>query len=357
MAASNRRVVLTGIGVVSPIGLEAATFWQNLLSGHSGVHIIQAFDPASLPTRFAGAVVGFDVKKYMEKDDRKQIRVMSRPIQLAVAAANLALADGKVDKKKLDPSRFGVEFGAGLIPSELNELGLACAVSTDLQTQQVDLKIWGEKGIPSIPPLWMLKYLPNMSACHISIFHNAQGPNNTITESDVASLLALGEAAHIIQRDQADFFLVGGADSKLTPLSTLRHSLFHHLSKNNASPEKAVKPFDLRRDGLAFGEGSTVLVAEELEHARRRGAAIYGEILGFGAAFDRGMAGAGLPAPIRRALEVARLTPADIDHVNAHGLGSVKLDAWEARGIHEVFGSSVPVWSVKRAIHRFVVVT
>jgi 3-oxoacyl-[acyl-carrier-protein] synthase II len=196
----------------------------------------------------------------------------------------------------------------------------------------------------------MLKYLPNMSACHVSILHNAQGPNNTITESDVASLLALGEAVRIIQRDQADFFLVGGADSKLTPLSTVRHALFHHLSLNNAAPEKAVKPFDLRRDGLAFGEGSTVLVAEELEHARRRGAVIYGEILGFGAAFDRGLSGTGLPRAIHRALEVARLAPADIDHVNAHGLGSVKLDAWEAQGINAVFGTSVPVWSVKSTI-------
>jgi 3-oxoacyl-[acyl-carrier-protein] synthase II len=275
---------------------------------------------------------------------------MSRTIQLAVAAANLALVDGKVDKEKLDPARFGVEYGAGLIPSELNELGMASSLSTDIPTRHVDLKLWGEKGIGSIPPLWMLKYLPNMLACHVSILHNAQGPNNTITESDVAGLLALGEATRILRRDQADFFLVGGADSKLTPLSTVRQSIFGHLSKGNAAPEKAIKPFDLRRDGLVFGEGSTVLVTEELEHARRRGAVIYGEILGFGAAFDHGLAGKGLPRAIRLALKQAGVAPQDIGHVNAHGLGSVKLDAWEARGIHEVFGTSVPVWSVKSYI-------
>jgi 3-oxoacyl-[acyl-carrier-protein] synthase II len=350
MSVANRRVVLTGIGVVTSIGMEAASFWDGLARGQSGIKTIRAFDPASLRTRFAGEIVGFDVKKYLHtKEERKQIRVMSRTIQLAVAAADLAMLDAKVDKQKLDPTRFGIEFGAGLIPSELNELGMASHASTEANAHEVDLKIWGDKdrGMGTIPPLWMLKYLPNMLACHVSILHNAQGPNNTITESEVASLLALGEAVRIIQRDQSDFMLVGGADSKLTPLSMVRQTLFGQMSKCNETPEQAVKPFDLRRDGIAFGEGSGVLVVEELEHARRRGADIRGEIVGFGSAFDRGLTGKGLARAIRIALKQASVAESEIDHVNAHGLGSVKLDAFEARGIHEVFGTSVPVWSVK----------
>jgi 3-oxoacyl-[acyl-carrier-protein] synthase II len=345
---ANRRVVLTGIGVVSPIGLDAASFWDGLAHGKSGVNTIKAFDPAPLQTRFAGEIVGFDIKKYLVgKEERKQIRVMSRTIQLAVAAANLALVDGKVDKSKLDPTRFGVEYGAGLIPSELDELGMASFISTEGNTHEVDLKLWGEKGRETIPPLWMLKYLPNMLACHVAILHNAQGPNNTITESEVAGLLALGEAVRIVQRSQADFFLVGGADSKLTPLSMVRQTLFGQMSRCNDHPHEAIKPFDRRRDGVAFGEGSAVLVVEDLDHAKRRGADILAEVVGFGSAFDRGLTGKGLARAIRIALAQAGVSPGDIDHVNAHGLGSIRLDAFEARGINEIFGAATPVWSIK----------
>src|SRR5262249_41378714 len=191
--------------------------------------------------------------------------------------------------------------------------------------KEVYRKLGAEKAISNIPPLWMLKYLPNMLACHVAILHNAQGPNNSITESDVASLLALGEAVHIIERGQADIFLAGGADTKLTPLSMVRQSLFKQMSRCNETPQQAVKPFDRRRDGLAFGEGGGVLVGEELEHARRRGADIRAEVVGFGAAFDRGLTGKGLARAIRFALEQAKVASHDIDHVNAHGLGSIKL--------------------------------
>jgi 3-oxoacyl-[acyl-carrier-protein] synthase II len=348
MSAANRRVVLTGIGVVTPIGMESASFWDGLVRGRCGIRTITAFDPAPLKTRFAGEIPEFEPKKYLSKEGKKSLRVMARSIQLAVAAAQLAMDDSKVDKAKLDPTRFGVEFGAGLIPSELTELGMASYISTEQNAHpNADLKIWGEKGKDNIPPLWMLKYLPNMLACHVSILHNAQGPNNSITESDVASLLALGEANRIIQRKQADFFLVGGADSKINPLSMTRQELFCHLSKRNETPSTALKPFDARRDGLVIGEGGGVLVVEELAHAHARGAPIYGEIVGFGSTFDRGLTGKGLARAIRIALAQANITPDDIDHVNPHGLGSIKLDAFEARGIHEVFGNRTTVWAVK----------
>src|SRR5262249_30499244 len=154
-------------------------------------------------------------------------------------------------------------------------------------------------------------------ACHVSILHNAQGPNNSITESDAAGVLALGEAYRILGRDGADFFLVGAAESKINPLSMVRQCLFEPLSRRNDAPEKAGRPVDRRRDGIVIGEGAGVLVLEELGHARKRGARIYGEVVGFGAAFDRTKSGAGLARAVRAALADAGLGPEDIDHVNA----------------------------------------
>jgi 3-oxoacyl-[acyl-carrier-protein] synthase II len=350
MASFSRRAVITGLGVLSPIGLGAEAFWQGLQSGRSGVRKISAFDPSALPTQIAGEIPDFDAKKYLAKEDRKSLRVMARTIQLAVCAAQLALEDSGVDKQKLDPTRFGVEFGAGMLASELEELAPACAVSSNGQPGSVDLEKWGAEGLEQIQPLWMLRYLPNMLACHVSILHNAQGPNNTITESEVAGLLALGEAFRILERDDADFFLVGGADSRLGPLSMVRQCLFEPLSRRNETPEKACRPFDRDRDGIVIGEGAGVLAVEELEHAKRRGARIYAEMLGFGAAFDLKRDGSGLARAIRTALKQAGIGPEEIDHVNAHGLGAPQSDVWEARGLAAVFvecKQPVPVLGLK----------
>jgi 3-oxoacyl-[acyl-carrier-protein] synthase II len=350
MAASSRRAVLTGLGVITAIGQDPTSLWDALRGGRGGIRTISSFDASALPTRFAAEVPDFDAKKYLDKTARKSLRVMARTIQLAVAAAQLALDDSKVDKAALDPTRFGVEFGSGLIASELDELGDAAQASANCQPGSIDLEKWGQAGLAAIPPLWMLKYLPNMLACHVSILHNAQGPNNSITECDVASLLALGEAYRILGRDGADFFLVGGAESKINPLSLARQCLFEPLSKRNDAPDKACRPFDRRRDGLVLGEGAAVLVLEDLEHARKRGARVYAEVVGFGAAFDRKKTGAGLARAVGAALTDAGVGPEDIDHINAHGLSSVEGDAWEARGLQEVFGDRrepVPVFAAK----------
>jgi 3-oxoacyl-[acyl-carrier-protein] synthase II len=347
MAASSRRTVITGVGVITPIGTDVGTFWRSLREGRSGVRPIRAFDTSALPVRFAGEIEGFDARDYVDKKDRRSLKVMARTIQLAVAGAQQALEDGKVDKTKLDPTRFGVEFGAGLIASELHELADAARASANCQPGVVDLEKWGEQGLPSIPPLWMLKYLPNMPACHISILHDAQGPNNSVTESDVASLLALGEAYRILARDQADFFLVGGAESKLNPLSMVRQCLFEPLSRRNEAPEKACRPFDRHRDGIVLGEGAAVFALEDLGHARRRGARIYAEVAGFGAAFDRPLSGDGLVRAVRAALADAGVGPEEVDHVNAHGLAAREADAWEARSLQQVFGDRAPVFAAK----------
>ncbi|HEY7157183.1 MAG TPA: beta-ketoacyl-[acyl-carrier-protein] synthase family protein [Gemmataceae bacterium] len=353
MVASSRRVVISGIGIISPIGLDAGAYWRSMQEGRSGIRPIRTFDAAGLPVRFAGEVPEFDAKDFVEKKDRRGLKVMARTIQLAVAGAQLALNHGKVDKSKLDPSRFGVEFGAGLIATELMDLAEAAVVSANCQPGRVDLEKWGEQGLPAIQPLWMLKYLPNMLACHVSILHDAQGPNNSITESDVAGLLALGEAYRILVRDQADFFLVGGAESKLNPLSLVRQCLFERLSRRNDEPAKACRPFDRNRDGLVLGEGAGVFVVEELEHARRRGAKIYAEIVGFGAAFDPTLTGNGLARAVHAALADAGIGAEEVDHINAHGLATKDSDAWEARCLAEVFGDrspAVPVFAPKSYI-------
>jgi 3-oxoacyl-[acyl-carrier-protein] synthase II len=339
--------VITGVGVVSPIGQDAAAFWRSLLEGRGGVRPIRTFDASGLPVRIAGEIPDFDPKNFVEKKDRRSLKVMARTIHLAVAGAQRALEDGAVDKAKLVPERFGVEYGAGLIASELPEMADAARLSANCRPGVVDLEKWGHEGLEAIQPLWMLKYLPNMLACHVSILHDARGPNNSITEGDVSGLLALGEAYHILARDQADFFLVGGAESKINPLSMVRQCLFEPLSRRNDAPEKACRPFDRDRDGVVVGEGAAVFVVEDLEHAKRRGARVYAEVIGFGAAFDPGLTGDGLARAARAALAEAGVGPDDVDHVNAHGLASRPSDAWEARNLHAVFGDRTPALAVK----------
>lgn len=345
-----QRVVITGIGLLTPLGLNHEAIWQNLQAGKSGVRRIQAFDPSALPTQIAGEIVDFDAKDFVDRKDRKALKVMSRPIQLAVCATNLALQDAAIDPSKLDPTRFGVVYGAGLIASELEELGPASRLCTNGQPYFVDMEKWGREGLAAMPPLWMLKYLPNMLACHVSILHNAQGPNNTITQGDVASLLALGEAWRILRRGLAEVMLTGGGDSRLNPLSMARLCLFAPLSRRNATPEEACRPFDRDRDGLVPGEGAAIFVLERLEHAQRRGARIYGEIVGFASAFDRRRTGEVLADVIAQALRQADIGLGAIDHINAHGYGTPKDDVWEAAGLARIFGSnnqSVPVLAAK----------
>jgi 3-oxoacyl-[acyl-carrier-protein] synthase II len=341
-----RRVVLTGTGVVTPIGLDLPSFADNLLAGRGGVTRIASFDPSALPVQIGGEVRGFDPRNYLDKKDRKSLKMMVRTIQFAVASARLALEDAGLAAGSFDPARFGIAFGTGTIPGDPVDIGPAAQVAFDESNGHVDLARWGRDAIGTIPPMWMLNHVPNMPACHVSILNNLQGPNNTITQSDAAGLLALGEGLGVIRRDAADLMLAGGSDTRTNPISMIRYCHFGRLSKRNDDPEHACRPFDRDRDGQVVGEGAGAVVLEERGHALRRGARVRAEVLGFGAAFDRQRDGRGLARAVRAALADAGVSVAQLDHVNAHAAGAVVEDAWEARGLREAVGD-VPVLAVK----------
>ncbi len=346
MSASVRRVVLTGIGVVTPLGLDLPSFTEALLAGRSGIGPFRSFDASALPVRFGGEVPGFDPRAFLEKKERKALKMMVRTSQLAVAGARLALADAGLAPGAVDPTRIGVSFGTGTVPGELVELGPAARAAFDAEQGRVDLARWGRDGLPIIQPMWMLNHVPNMPACHVSILNDLQGPNNTITQADAASLLALGEGLRVIGRGGADVMLAGGSETRTNAITVVRYSLFSRLSRRNDDPAAACRPFERDRDGQVLGEGAGVLVLEEREHARRRWARIRAEVLGFGAAFDRHRDGTALARAVREALSAANVTPAQLDHVNAHAAGVPVDDAWEARGLREAVGD-VPVLAVK----------
>ena len=357
MLRTERRVVITGLGIVSPIGIGRDAYWSSLAECRGGVDSILAFPVAGLPTDAVGEVKGFDAKalalpKY-RKVLTKSLKYMARDIQLAVAAAMMAVADAKLVDGGVAPDRFGVDLGAGLISSELDELAPAITHASEA-TGTFDYHVWGRESIPMITPIWLLKYLPNMLACHISIMIDCQGPSNTITEAEAASNLAIAEAARIIARGRADVMITGGADSKIHPLSLVRMSLLEQMSHWRGDPSQTCKPFDVRRDGWAPGEGAGILILEEREHALSRGARIYGEILGSGSGCDANPRGGldpegiGTEIAIKAALRNAGLAAGELGHVNAHGSATQVSDLAEARAFGRVFGPGlVPVTALK----------
>jgi 3-oxoacyl-[acyl-carrier-protein] synthase II len=351
-------VVITGLGLISPLGIGLDPFWASLAEGRGGVDRIRTFPVHDLPTDAAGEVQGFDPKALaiprLRKALTKSLKYMARDIQLAVAAAQMAIADAGLADGGVDPTRIGVDLGAGLISTELDELAPAINVASNGQGT-FDYAAYGRDGLPLIPPIWLLKYLPNMLACHISILTDCQGPSNTITEAEAASNVAIGEACRIIERGRADVMISGGADSKIHPLSLIRMSLLDQMSHWRGEPARACRPFDRGRDGWVAGEGAGILILEERAHALARGARIYGEVLGFGSGCDAypggGLdpEGVGTEIALRAALRDAGLAPGAIGHVNAHGAATAVADLAEARAFHRVFGPgpSVPVTALK----------
>ncbi|MBX6313568.1 MAG: beta-ketoacyl-[acyl-carrier-protein] synthase family protein [Isosphaeraceae bacterium] len=366
MLHTERRVVITGLGLITPLGIGLDPFWEGLATGRGAVRKIQAFAVDGLPIDAGGEVTGFDPKALAIPKHRKaltkSLKYMARDIQLAVAAAEMALADAGLAEGGVDPTRIGVDLGAGLISSELEELAPAISLATR-PDGSFNYEAYGREGIPQIQPIWLLKYLPNMLACHISILSDCQGPSNTITEAEAASNVAIGEACRIIARGRADVMIAGGADSKIHPLSLIRMSLLEQMSHWPGDPSQACRPFDRQRDGWVPGEGAGILILEEREHAQRRGARIYGEILGYGSGCDAAPGGGldpegtGTEIALRAALHDAGLRPSAIGHVNAHGAATVASDLAEARAFRRLFGEDgpgVPVTALKGFVGNLV---
>jgi 3-oxoacyl-[acyl-carrier-protein] synthase II len=357
MLGYERRVVITGLGLVTPLGDRPDSVWASLAEGRGAVHRLEAFGVAGLPNDVAAEIPDFDLKKYAlpkySKELRKTRKYMARDIQLAVAAAQLAVADAGLVDGGVDPTRIGIDLGAGLISTELDELAPAICRAYEAG-QDFDFQAWGRESIGMIEPIWLLKYLPNMLACHISILIDCQGPSNTITEADASANLAVAEAARIIGRGRADVMIAGGADSKIHPLSLVRMGLLENMSRWKGEPAGACRPFDRDRDGWVPGEGAGILILEEREHALKRGARILGEVLGGGSGCDATPGGgldpegAGTEVAITAALQDAGLDPSDIGHVNAHGSATRVSDLAEARALQRIFGArGVPVTALK----------
>lgn len=338
---NERRVVITGMGVLSACGVGHEPLWEMALSARSAIRELALFSANGSPIRIGGEVPGFRPEEFVIS--RKSLKVMSRDIQLAVAASALAVRDSGLAWEAVDRNRAGVTLGAGLINNELDEIGAAIKQSLD-PDGGFRLTRFGREGIRALYPLWLLKYLPNMPACHISILHGLKGPNNTLMTSSTGTVQAIGEAYRVIQRDDAEVMLAGAADSKVNPLGIARFYLLGLLSEKNQIPGDVYRPFDRRRDGMVMGEGAGIFILEEREHALKRGAKIYGEILGYSATFrsqERAM---------RSALEEAGREPQEMDFVYANGTGIPGEDIREAQAIAGVFQNGahrVPVTASK----------
>jgi 3-oxoacyl-[acyl-carrier-protein] synthase II len=318
-----------------------------MLANRTAIAPIALFDASAFPCRIAGQLTDFSARPYLPKDYRKAVKVMARDIEIAVAVADLAFRDSGIVTKGIDPAkttidsgRLGCNIGAGLICTDLDEMG--AAVTTSLDGRELDFKAWGRNGMQNLTPLWLLKYLPNMLSCHVTIIHGAEGPSNTITCGDASGIQSVGEATRQIQRGAAEVIIAGGAESKLNPMGLLRQGKLNRLcNSRNDSPAAACRPFDREHAGTVVGEGGGLLILEELEHALARGAKIYAEIAGFGAACDPG--GIDVTAPnvgsmdlaIKSALRNAGVDGAAIDAIVAHGTavpGEDRLEvaAWRA---------------------------
>src|SRR4051794_10202898 len=319
-----RRVVITGIGVISPIGIGSKAFWTNLIGGKVGIRRIQRFDPSGFSSQIAGEVPDYKIGDYVPKSYRKATKVMARDIELAVVAADDAFKDAGIkskaytDSPDVDGNRFGCNIGAGLISVDLDEL--TSALTTARDGNRLDLQKWGRDGMTQLTPLWLLKYLPNMLACHCTIIHGLKGPSNTITCADASSHLAIGEAFRTIQRGDADLAICGGAETKVQPMGLMRQCLLKRVNEEgNESPETAVRPFDTDATGTAVGEGGGLFILEEYEHAKQRGSKIYAELVGFGATQDTYKVtepqptGESYGKAIAKALADANLPPAAVD--------------------------------------------
>lgn len=330
----HNRVVITGLGVVSPVGLYPGDFWDNIVDGKSGVAPISKFDPEGYITRIAAEVKDFDPTAYM---DKKEARRMDRFTQLALAAAGMAMEDAAVDREKLNKERVGVILGSGVG-------GIAT-----LEEQHNNLL---NKGPNRVSPFFIPAMISNMGAAQVAITYGFKGCNVVVTSACASSNNAIGDAYRVLKHGGADMILTGGTEAPITPLAVAGFCAMKAMSTRNAEPQSASSPFDAARDGFVMGEGAALLVLETLEHARGRGARIYGEIVGYGASCDAyhitapDPVGEGAILAMKMALSDAGLKPEDVGYINAHGTSTPLGDKLETLAIKQVFGQ----WAYKLAV-------
>lgn len=320
-----RRVVITGMGVMTSLGHDLETFWSNLMAGKSGVSVIDSFDTSEYTTHIAAEIHDFNPELYM---DKKEARRMDRFVQFAVAASQFAVRDAKLDiARDTDPERCGVYVGSGI---------------GGLGTWEEQHKILLEKGPKRVSPFFIPMMIANMASGQISMLFGAKGPNSTAVTACATGTHSIGDSYKLIQRDEADVMICGGAEATIRPTGMAGFCALRAMSTRNDEPEKASRPFDTDRDGFVMGEGAGILILEELEHARKRGAHIYAEVIGYGMSGDaHHMTDPdpdGAARCMTRALRDAGLEPSAIDYINAHGTSTPVGDRSETTAIKKALG-------------------
>src|SRR5690242_9016238 len=323
---SRRRVVVTGLGFVSPVGIGVEASWSALVAGKSGIGPITLFDASTFPTRIAGEVKGFDPAQYM---DRKEVRRNDRFIHFALAAADMAMKDSGLDLAKSDAERVGCIVGAGM---------------GGLGTIEDEHTTFTAKGVKKIGPFFIPSLIINLAPGQISLKYGMKGPNFSPVSACATGNHSIGDAMLYIERGMADVMVTGGCEATITPLGVGGFCAARALSERNDAPEKASRPFDKNRDGFVAGEGSGLLILEEYEHAKRRGARIYAEVVGYGASADANHItspapeGEGGQRAMRMALKDAGISPEQVGYVNTHGTSTPQGDVAECQAINKVFG-------------------
>ena len=322
----SRRVVVTGLGALTPIGNTAEELWTGLTEGRSGIGPITKFDPAAYPTRIAGQIKNFDPLAYV---DKKEARRLDPYLQYAIASSVMAVADAGIDSARVDSERLGVMIGSGI-----------GGITTLLDGEHVLL----EKGPDRVSPFIIPMLIINMASGLVSMRFGAKGPNSSVVTACATGNHAIGDAFRLIARGDADVMIAGGAEAMIVPLTIAGFSAMKAMSTRNDEPERASRPFDADRDGFVCGEGAGIIVLELLEHAVRRDARIYAEIIGYGMAGDAhhmtapDPEGEGAARAMTLALKDASLSPSDVGYINAHGTSTPYNDKFETLAIKRVFG-------------------
>lgn len=361
-----RRVVITGLGPICAAGVGVDPLWSALVEGRSALAKIARFDATGFACKHAGELSDelFSVKKVVPRTYRKATKVMARDMELAVGAAAAAIEDARLSTIGTDPdatptipqNRLGCHIGAGLIAADVDELTAALYTARD-ENGTFDVQEWGRSGMNNLTPLWLLKYLPNMLACHVTIIHGCRGPSNTITCSEASSGLSIGESMRVIERGDAEACLTGGAEYKHNHMGMVRQTYAKRLAETREDEDAGavVMPFDRSARGTLLGEGGGIIVVEAEESARERGAPVYAVVSGFGSSqsfcpdtigVETEPSGEGIADAMKIALESAKLKPNDIDAVVPMGTGVKHIDAAEANAIRSVFEgrtSAVPI--------------